>query len=103
MKLPHPVLRAVSAPVAAALYAGVVVPGRLGARVGLRRLEGLPLATYRGKPARSLWLDTFDRLSAPTENRYVPAEVEAWFTRAGLRVEHVREEAGLFVVGSKPT
>lgn len=101
VRMPHRLLRGVSAPLAAVLYLGVVLPGALGGRSKLRSLERLPLATYRGKPLRSLWLDTFDRLSAPTENRYLPEEVEGWFGRAGVYVEHVREEAGLFVVGRK--
>lgn len=33
-------------------------------------VRSLPLGIYRNQPVRSLWLDTFDRLSAPLENRY---------------------------------
>jgi SAM-dependent methyltransferase len=102
VRLPHRVLRALSAPIAALLYAGVVLPGRAGRRLGSSTLDALPLATYRGKPVRSLWLDTFDRLGAPIENRYIPEEIEGWVARAGLTVQAVREEAGLFVVATKP-
>ena len=99
--IPHPVLRRLSAPVAAALYVGVVLPGDLGARLGISRLAGLPLHTYRRKPLRSLWLDTFDRLSAPLERRYVWSELEPWFAAAGMKVETVREDAGLYIVARK--
>jgi hypothetical protein len=101
VRMPHPLLRALSAPLAALLYAAFVVPGRLGASRGLRRLAGLPLSTYRGMPLRSLWLDTFDRLSAPIEHRYSWNDVAPWFEESHLVVEHVREESGLFVVARK--
>jgi hypothetical protein len=74
-----------------------VTPGRLGDRLGVSVLSKLPLATYRGKPLRSLWLDTFDRLSAPVENRYIWPELKEWFERSSTTVVAVREEAGWFV------
>jgi hypothetical protein len=95
-------LRLLSAPLAGVLYGTVVVPGRLGSRLKIERLAALPLATYRGMPVRSLWLDTFDRLSAPVEHRYRQDEIEAWFHRAGLEILATREEAGLFLVGRRP-
>jgi SAM-dependent methyltransferase len=103
LRVPHRVLRPLSAPLAAALYAGVVVPGQLGSRLGIAPLARLPLHTYRGRPWRSLWLDTFDRLSAPVENRYIWSELKPWFERAGLTVEAVREDAGYFIVARKPS
>ncbi|MFI5914795.1 class I SAM-dependent methyltransferase [Dactylosporangium sp. NPDC051541] len=96
VQLPFGLLRGLCAPLSALLYATFVLPARVP---GLR---GLPLAFYRGRPVRSLWLDTFDRLSAPIENRYTWKELEPWFTAAGLRVEHVREESGLFIVARRP-
>jgi SAM-dependent methyltransferase len=104
-RLPHRVLRPLSAPIAAALYLGLVLPGAVGARFGRRRLTALPLATYRGAPLRSLWLDTFDRLSAPVEHRHTVREIEAWFATAGFDVVGVRDEpdlAGLVVLGRRP-
>lgn len=101
VRLPHRALRAVSVPVAAVLYAGVVVPGRLGERRGRPALAGLPMAAYRGKPFRSLVLDTFDRLSAPVEHRYVWEELAPWFDESGLTVEAARDEAGWFVLATK--
>lgn len=102
VRVPHPVLRPMSAPIAFVLYATVVVPGQLGARLGIPRLARLPLHTYRKRPLRSLWLDTFDRLSAPLEHRYMWPELEPWFERAGLHVEAARESAGWFIVARKP-
>lgn len=65
-------------------------------------LAALPMAGYRGKPFRSVELDTFDRLSAPVENRYRWEDLAPWFAEEGLVVDAAREEAGWFVVGHKP-
>ena len=102
LRVPHKVLRAACAPAAGALYATVVVPGAVGERIGVSALAALPLATYRSKPVRSLWLDTFDRLSAPVEHRYVWTDIEPWFAAENLVVESVREQAGLFVLARRP-
>lgn len=102
VRLPRPLLRFVTLPIALFLYLGFVAPGALGDRFGLKHLQSLPLQTYRRRPFRSLWLDTFDRLSAPTEARYVWTDLKHWFDEAGLNVEAVREDAGWFVFASKP-
>ena len=105
IRLPHRVLRGISAPIAAVLYLSFVLPGALGTRLGSRRLSALPLGTYRGAPLRSLWLDTFDRLSAPVEHRYTADEIEEWFTDAGFEIAGVRDApdlAGLVVLGRRP-
>jgi hypothetical protein len=104
VRMPHPALRIAAAPIAAVLYAAVVVPGALGARRGWHRLASMPLAAYRGSPLRSLWLDTFDRLSAPIECRDAPEEVRAWFTEAGFECEWLLaqdDRAGLIVLGRR--
>ncbi len=102
VRVPHRLLRLLTTPIAAALYVGVVVPGELGDRFSLTALRRLPMDAYRGKPFRSLVLDTFDRLSAPVEHRYVWPELEPWFADAGLVVEAARDETGWFVLARKP-
>ena len=57
---------------------------------------------YRGKPFRSLVLDTFDRLSAPVEHRYVWKDLAPWFSETGLVVDAARDETGWFVLAHKP-
>jgi SAM-dependent methyltransferase len=99
--LPLGLLRALCLPIAAILYLVFVAPGRVGERLRIPGLRSLPLHIYRGRPFRSLWLDTFDRLSAPIEHRYVLSEVEPWFDREGFRIESAREDAGLFIVGRR--
>ncbi len=101
--LPHSVLRVLAVPIAAFLYLAVVIPGRWGSRIrALRALRKLPMDTYRDKPFRSLVLDTFDRLSAPVENRYTWSELEPWFAEAGLVVDAARDETGWFVLAHRP-
>jgi len=101
VRVPHRVLRPLCYPVAAALYGLVVVPGAVGAQRGSARLAELPLDVYRGSPVRSLWLDTFDRLSAPIEHRYTWAEVRPWVEAAGIEVLAVRPWGGLMITGRK--
>lgn len=100
VRTPHWALRSASAVVAGLLWAVLVLPGRVRRSRG--RTPSLPLAAYRSKPFRSLWLDTFDRLSAPLEARYLWEEIAGWFSAAGLEVLHARDEAGWFVVAHRP-
>jgi SAM-dependent methyltransferase len=102
-RLSHPVLKALSFPVAVALYFGFVRTGSMGDRRGVHALSSLPMSAYRGKPFRSLFLDTFDRLSAPVEHRYRWGDIEGWFESSGLDVDAAREETGWFVVCHRPS
>lgn len=97
VRMPHRVLRPLSYPLAAVLYGAFVMPGAVGDRRGWKRLAGLPLDAYRGSPLRSLWLDTFDRLSAPLEHRYTWPEVRPWLADADLEVLGVRTAGGLTI------
>jgi SAM-dependent methyltransferase len=100
--VPHRLLRGLSAVIASSLYAGIVLPGKLGERFRVRRLSALPLGFYRRLPLRSLWLSTFDVLSAPLERRYTWPEIRPWFDDAGLEVESVRDDHGLIVLARRP-
>jgi len=99
--VPHRILRPLCYPLALALYAMVVVPGAAGDRRGTKRLAALPLDVYRGSPLRSLWLDTFDRLSAPLEYRFTWEEIRPWVEAAGLDVLAVRTWGGLMITARK--
>jgi len=78
------------------------VPGAYGDRRGVTGLAGLPMDAYRGKPFRSLVLDTFDRLSAPVEHRYLWKELAPWFSETGMEVDAARDETGWFILARKP-
>jgi SAM-dependent methyltransferase len=95
-------LRGLSAAVAGVLRVTLVTPGAWGDDWGMAWLTKLPLAVYRRRSFRSLWLDTFDRLSAPVEHRYLWSDLEPWFAAEGLAVESVRDEAGFFIVARRP-
>lgn len=97
-RMPYPLLRWACAPISVGLYVLFVLPGRAGEKIRIRLLAGLPLQSYRGKSLRSLWVDTFDRLSAQIEHRYTRAELLSWFRREHVEVEALREDAGWFVV-----
>jgi SAM-dependent methyltransferase/uncharacterized protein YbaR (Trm112 family) len=103
-RMPYRLVHAASYPAAALAYAAFVWPYRLTRNVpGLRSLaERLPMKQYAGYPFRVCVNDQFDRLSAPIENRYTRAEVEAWFLRAGLEDVHVIPNSGWVGSGKKP-
>ena len=102
VRLSHPTLKALSPPIAAALGVVFVAPGRWGADRGVSWLADLPMDTYRDKPFRSLVLDTFDRLSAPVEYRYVWSDLQQWFDETGLVVDAARDETGWVVLAHRP-
>ena len=102
VRMSHPMLKRVSTPVAGGLYAAFVLPGRWGQKHAATGLMRLPMDTYRDKPFRSLVLDTFDRLSAPVEHRYVWTELAPWFEKTGLVVDAARDETGWFVLAHRP-
>ena len=101
-RLSHPRLKALSTPIAAVLWWAFVVPGAWGEERGIATLAELPMSAYRGKPFRSLVLDTFDRLSAPVEYRYVWRDLQPWFDDTGLIVDAARDETGWFVLAHRP-
>ncbi len=101
-RMSHPLLKACSAPIAGILWWTFVKPGEWGEDHDVRALADLPMYAYRRKPFRSLVLDTFDRLSAPVEHRYVWSELEPWFAATGLVVDARRDETGWFVLAHRP-
>lgn len=100
--MPAPALRLLSWPIAFVLGLFVVRPGAALARRRRKGGSALPLAAYHGKPMRSLWLDTFDRLSAPIEHRYTWDDIRPWYDDAGLVVDSVRDDSGLFILAHRP-
>ncbi len=103
VRLPHAMVRVISSLIAPILYGTLVVPGRVGKRLGVHRLERLPLSMYRRMPLRTLREGVFDVLSAPLERRCTWPEIEPWFARAGLLIESAREDDGLVVLARAPS
>jgi ubiquinone/menaquinone biosynthesis C-methylase UbiE len=86
VRLPHRLLHALCYPLAAALWAGVVMPAKAldGHPRSRRLLRLLPLQTYVNYPFAVLVNDQFDRFSAPLERRFTKSEVEVMMRRVGL-------------------
>jgi SAM-dependent methyltransferase len=99
--LPEPVLRVLSWPVALFLWLTVVSVGSVMLKQRARTATVLPLAAYYGKPFRSLWLDTFDRLGAPIEHRYLWDEIQSWYDDTALVVDASRDESGFFILAHR--
>jgi SAM-dependent methyltransferase len=103
-RMPHRLLYALSYPAAWAAFAGFVWPYQALRRVPVLRglAEGIPMRQYAAYPFRVCVNDQFDRFSAPIENRYTRAEVEAWLRRAGLEDVRVWPNCGWLGSGCKP-
>jgi SAM-dependent methyltransferase len=96
-RLPSGAVRVASWPLAFLLWVTAVQAG-----AHWRSSAALPLAAYHGKPMRALWLDTFDRLSAPIEHRYTWSDIRPWYEARDLVVDKVRDQNGLFVLAHRP-
>jgi ubiquinone/menaquinone biosynthesis C-methylase UbiE len=85
-RMPRPLLRALSYPIAAVLFAMFVLPLRIARRVPRfeRVATSLPLKAYADYPFRVCVNDQFDRFSAPIEWRFTADDVEAMLRDAGF-------------------
>lgn len=103
VRLPHRLLHLLCYPLAAALYATVVLPYRAlrHRRRGRAIAECLPLKAYADYPFAVCVNDQFDRFSAPIENRYTRQEVEAWLRDAGLEEVQVLPHHGWIADGRR--
>jgi SAM-dependent methyltransferase len=103
-RLPYRAVHALSYPAAWVAFGLFVWPYLALRRIpGLRQFaERIPMKQYARYPFRVCVNDQFDRLSAPIENRYTRAEVEAWLVRVGLEDVIVRPNCGWVATGRKP-
>ena len=85
-RMPHPLLYALTFALSATAYTTFILPRRHLYNVPFMApvVRRLPLKSYSTYPFRVLHNDIFDQFSAPIENRYSRAEVEAWLHRAAL-------------------
>jgi SAM-dependent methyltransferase len=77
-RMPRPLLRTLSYPIAGALFVVFVLPYRASRRLSAleRVASGFPLKAYADYPFRVCVNDQFDRFSAPLERRFTADEVE---------------------------
>ena len=103
-RMPRPLVRALSYPVAAALYGLFVLPSRYSR--GVERLErltaALPLKAYVDYPFGVCVNDQFDRFSAPIEWRFTATEVRSMLVDAGFVDVLVLENGGWLGSGRRP-
>jgi len=104
-RLPHPWLHALSYPAAVLAFLFFVLPYKVLRRLAVTRklAEKLPMKQYADYPFGVCVNDQFDRFSAPIENRYTKAEVEAWMRRANLENIIVFANNGWVGNGRKPS
>ena len=100
-RFPFPVLRVLCWGLSVALMAGVILPYRLLAALGVNVGETWPLAIYVKYPFNVLYNDQFDRFSAPIEKRYSEEEVRALLASAGLNDIRVHSKYGWIADGVK--
>ncbi len=98
-KLPHPVLYALCYPLAAASYLFLVLPYKVFFKHVVK--QGWPLGAYVNYSFFVMLNDTFDRFSAPIENRYSKEQITAWYARAQLQEVQVLGGSGWRVFGKK--
>ncbi len=103
-RMPHPLLHALSYPLATAAFLFFVWPYNLLRAIPATRsiAEKLPMKQYAAYPFRVCVNDQFDRFSAPIENRYTQGEVRGWLERAGLENIQVLPNFGWLGTGRKP-
>ena len=103
-RMPRLLVRALSYPIAAALFGVFVLPYRISRRVP--RLErvagGFPLKAYADYPFGVCVNDQYDRFSAPIEWRFAADEVETMLRDAGFADIVVLENFGWIGSGRSP-
>ena len=103
-RLPYRMVHALSYPAAWLAFGLFVWPYLVLRQIpGLGKMaERIPMRQYARYPFGVCVNDQLDRLSAPIENRYTRAEVEAWLVRAGLVDVVIRPNCGWVATGRKP-
>jgi ubiquinone/menaquinone biosynthesis C-methylase UbiE/uncharacterized protein YbaR (Trm112 family) len=104
IRMPRPMLRALSYPIAATLFGLFVLPYRHSRHIGRLKgfAEGLPLKAYADYPFGVCVNDQFDRFSAPLEWRFSAEEVRAMLEEAGFVDVTVLENNGWVGSGRRP-
>jgi hypothetical protein len=101
--MPRPILKQFCTAVAALCYVGLITPARMLKKSANLRgaAENIPLHRYSELPFYTIYTDTFDRFSAPLEQRYGRDQMLDWFARNGLSDVRVLGGSGWRVSGTK--
>ena len=98
-KLPHQLLYLLCHPIAIISYAVLVLPYKIFFKKIIKK--GWPLAAYADYSFFVMLNDTFDRFSAPIENRYSQEEIIAWYKSATLKNIKILGGSGWRIFGNK--
>jgi len=103
IKLPHELLYYLCWPIAFLSYAFIIIPYSFLRKFEISRAlaERFPLKLYADYPFQVILNDTFDRFSAPIENRYSQEEISGWLERSGFENIKILGGGGWRVFGIK--
>ncbi len=98
-RIPHRLLYILCYPIAFLSYIIFILPYKFFFKNIIK--ANWPLGTYAEYPFGVILNDTFDRFSAPIENRYSREEILEWYNRAGLKNVKILGGAGWRLFGLK--
>jgi SAM-dependent methyltransferase len=98
-RISHDLLYILCYPIAFFSYIIFVLPYKLFFKKIIK--NGWPLGLYSNYPFEVLLNDTFDRFSAPIENRYSKEQIEKWYQNSGLKEIVVLGGGGWRIFGVK--
>ena len=98
-KLPHRILYLLCFPIAAASYLILVLPYKYFFKNFIK--QGWPLGAYKDYTFYVMLNDTFDRFSAPIENRYSKEEILKWYEKENFKNIKILPGSGLRLFGNK--
>jgi len=98
-KIPHKNLYILCYPIAFLTYLIFILPQKIF--FGQHKKSNWPFSGYVGYPFSVILNDTFDRFSAPIENRYSKDQILQWYQKAGLKNIKILGGSGWRLFGSK--
>jgi len=99
IKIPYNALYALCYPIAFLSFLIFILPCKIFLKN--KNKANWPLGAYSEYPFEVILNDTFDRFSAPIENRYSKREILGWYERAGLEDIKILGGSGWRLFGVK--
>jgi len=102
-RMPHDLLYLLCYPIAYLSYLFFILPYKIFRALNIKKISqtAWPLKLYADYPFRVILNDTFDRFSAPIENRYSKEEILSWFKKANLSDIKLLDNGGWRIFGKK--
>ena len=101
IKMPHNLLYLLCYPIALLTYLLLIFPYKIFRFLNIKKVSesNWPLKLYAGYPFYVILNDTFDRFSAPIENRYSKEEALNLCQKAGLKDIKILGDGGWRIIG----